>query len=234
MLITRLRYSLFLTIMLFTSIDNLRSSTGHDIYEKYNSSNYRTNTDLYTEIDFENIDYVLLNAAVFFRTNEVRKEHGLAELGFLANLETAATMHANDMVRYNFFSHTNPYRRSKSAPSNRGKLSGITNPSMAENIAESFGIEYEGGKPVYIVDSKKGIFSYEYNGPVLKNRTYISFAEAVVLQWMNSPGHRANILNDKALQLGCGMAFYRDKSFNNIAKFKAVQNFQWFNMAKTK
>jgi len=230
----RLQYILLPTIMLLTSIENLHSATSYDIYEKYNSSNYRSNTNLYSEIDFEQIDYVLLNAAVFFRTNEARKEHGLAELGFLTNLETSAMMHANDMVRYNFFSHTNPYSRSKSAPSNRGKLSGITNPSMAENIAESFGIEYEGGKPVYIVDSKKGLFSYEYNGPILKNRTYISFAEAVVLQWMNSPGHRANILSEKALQLGCGMAFYRDKSFNNIAKFKAVQNFQWYEWAKTK
>lgn len=230
----RIRYLLLLPIMLLTSIKNLHCSTGHDIYKNYNYSNYRNNTSLYSEIDFEQIDYVLLNATVFFRTNEVRKEHGLAELGFLANLETSAMMHANDMVRYNFFSHKNPYSRSKSTPTDRGKLSGIINPSVAENIAESFGIEYEGGKPVFIIDSKNGIFSYEYNGPVLRNRTYISFAEAVVLQWMNSPGHRANILNNKALQLGCGMAFYRDKSFNNIAKFKAVQNFQWFNMAITK
>lgn len=229
-----LRNLLLLSIILFTDMGKLHSATGYDIYEKYNSSNYLTNNNLYSEINFENIDYVLLNAAVFFRTNEIRKEHGLSELGFLQNLESSATMHAKDMIRRNFFDHTNPYDKSKTTPSDRGRLSGIINPSLAENIAENFGIEYEGGKSVYVIDAKKGFFSYEYNGPVIKNRTYLSFAQAIVLQWMNSPGHRENILSKKAVQLGCGMAFYRDNSFNNIAKFKAVQNFQWFNAARTK
>ncbi len=211
---------------------NVSSQTKNEVYKRYNSSNYKNIQGANSEIDFENIDYKLLNALIFFKTNEERVNHQLAPLEYLENLEISATLHANNMVKYSFFDHINSYDKSKSTPSDRGRLSGILNPRMAENIAESFAIEYDGGKSVYVIDAKNGLFSYEYNGTVIKNRTYLSCAENLVSMWLGSPGHRANILNVNALQMGCGMAFYRDKEFNNIAMFKAVQNFQWYEKAK--
>jgi uncharacterized protein YkwD len=45
---------------------------------------------------------------------------------------------------------------------------------------------------------------------------------------MNSTDHRKNILAKEALQLGCGVAFFRDGGFNDMPTFMAVQNFQWY------
>jgi uncharacterized protein YkwD len=118
---------------------------------------------------------------------------------------------------------------SRRDPSARGKLAGISNPSLAENIAEGFGLNYRPGAPIYPKNIEKGEFSYSSNGPLLENHTYISLAESLLVQWMNSPGHRSNILSKSALQMGCGVYFYRDRSFYNIFKCRATQNFQWFN-----
>lgn len=86
--------------MLFTSIENLQHSTGKKIYEYRKICDYQINASLYSPINFEHIDSVLLNADVYFRRNEVRKEHGLAELGFLANPENRHMVHVNEMGIY--------------------------------------------------------------------------------------------------------------------------------------
>lgn len=107
------------------------------------------------------------------------------------------------------------------------RLAGITNPYAAENIATPFAILYEEGEVIYPLDDKDNYFSYTPNGRAIPNHTYISLAEYVVDLWMNSEGHRKNILNPDALQLGCGTFFYRERGAN-IPKFMAVQNFQLY------
>ena len=101
-------------------------------------------------------------------------------------------------------------------------------PKIAENIATNFGITYRAGTSVYPRDRVNGTFSYTPSGAIIPNHTYLSLADALVTQWMNSPGHRANILSTNAFQLGCGLYFYHDSSFYNMMKIKATQNFQWF------
>lgn len=225
--------SRIILIVFFIISGNCYSQTDYSVYERYNTDNYKNNKKLYIEIDFSHIDYVLFNAAIFFRTNEVRMQNQMSPLSFFKNLESSANLHANDMVKGVFFSHTNNLDPTKNSPSDRGKLCGIINPYYAENIATSFGIKYTSNASVYTIDAKKGLFSYQYNGDTIKNHSYLSLAFALVDQWMNSPGHRANILNNKALQLGCGSLFYRDKGFDNMGMFMFVQNFQLYEIAKT-
>jgi len=220
--------------LLLISSNSLFPQSDYSVYEMYNVSNYKSNKNFQIEIDFDNIDYILLNAAVFFRTNEVRMQNHLSELTFLKNLECSATMHANEMFKHSFFSHINNLEVTKKNPSDRGKLCGILNPFFAENIATSFGIKYTANSKVYLIDGDKGLFSYKINGETIRNHSYLSLAFALVNQWMNSPGHRDNILNSNALQLGCGSLFYRDKGFNNMGMFMFVQNFQLYQIAKTK
>ena len=78
-----------------------------------------------------------------------------------------------------------------------------------------------------IIDEKNTFFSCTPNGKAIQNHTYISLAKYVVDLWMNSEGHRKNILNPNALQLGCGNFFYREKGVN-IPKFMSTQNFQLY------
>lgn len=192
-------------------------------------SNYRSNPLFKQKIDPENIDYPLANAAIFFMTNEIRVKNGLPALEYSEELEIAAWNHSKLMVEKKFFSHNNSTDSSRGDPSARGKLSGITNPSMAENIAENFGINYRAGSPVFPKNIERGEFSYSSDGPLIEQHTYLSLAESLLTQWMNSPGHRSNILSKSALQMGCGVYFYRDRGFYNIFKCRATQNFQWFN-----
>ncbi|HPD78807.1 MAG TPA: CAP domain-containing protein [Spirochaetota bacterium] len=197
-------------------------------YEKTDHTNFRQNPIFQQIIDPDNIDYPLAHAAIFFVTNETRVKNGLPALEFSKELEMTAWDHSRSMVENNFFSHKNPYNREKYEPADRAKLAGVTNPYIAENIAESFGIRYNAGVPLYPRNTSEGAFSYTPNGEIIKNHTYLSLAESLVNQWMNSSGHRANILSKSALQMGCGIYFYRDKNFYNMLKCRATQNFQWF------
>ncbi len=61
--------------------------------------------------------------------------------------------------------------------------------------------------------------------------TYLSFADAIVDGWMRSPGHRANLLNKRAIELGVGTQFFWN---GNWPYFMAVQNFQFFYPARTR
>jgi uncharacterized protein YkwD len=219
-----------LTLILLHSTLSLPSadSWSHDDYKETTYKTFRDNSLFSQEINFDAIDYPLLHAAILFVTNEKRVAKGLKPLTFAIELERAAYNHSKNMVLSGFFSHTDPYNSTRSSTDKRAKLAGITNPYIAENIAQTFGIQYKSGSMVYTIDKNKGLFSYTSGGPVIPPHTYLSFGEAVVTQWMNSPGHRANILSTNAISIGCGAYFFRDTSFNNIAKFSATQNFQWF------
>ncbi|HEQ71887.1 MAG TPA: CAP domain-containing protein, partial [Spirochaetia bacterium] len=178
-------------------------------------------------IDFAAVDYPRLDAVIFYATNEIRRKHDLSFLPYRPELERAAFHHAKRMVEKRFFSHTDSTAANRRSPNDRGKLAGIANPFLAENIAESFGIAYTGGRSVY-PRGEPGAFSYTAQGALIPPHTYLSFADDLLELWMNSSGHRANILSSNALFLGCGAYYYTDSSFFGMPKFKAVQNFQWF------
>jgi uncharacterized protein YkwD len=216
----------FLIIILTLLPQVLYSNWQVSEYENNSYKSFRTYPGFSQVIDEKSVDYPLLNAAVFYVTNEVRVKQGRKPLEYSPELEKAAWLHSKDMVEMNFFSHKNTFITQKSTPNKRGFLAGIKNPKIAENIATGFGIVYTAGRPVY--NRGSGRFSYTPTGKILPNHTYLSLAEALVRQWMKSPGHRRNILSKNGIQLGCGVYFYRDRRFNNMLKCKATQNFQWF------
>ena len=203
-----------------------------DYYSELNLENFR-DEELFREyLNFDSLDFERIHAVIFYVTNEERAKENLSFLAFSPELERSSQMHSKDMYDKKFFSHTNPYSRRKKTPNDRARLVGIVNPFLAENIAENFGLQYIPDKKVYVRGSGK--FSYEMDGELIKPHTYLSFAESLVSSWMNSKGHRKNILSDKALQLGCGVFFYYDSGFNNMPAFKATQNFQWYERIKLK
>ncbi len=195
-------------------------------YHKVTLDNFRENALFLETIDFNDIDFARLNAAIFYATNEVRAKKRLTVLEYSPYLEKAATMHSEDMIKYDFFSHINPKVKKRREPVDRGELVGITNPLMAENIIEGYGLVYISGKSVY--KRGPGKFSYSQNGPIIETHTYLSFADEVVDNWMHSKGHKANILSKDNLQLGCGTAFFINKKFNDMPSFMATQNFQQY------
>jgi uncharacterized protein YkwD len=169
-----------------------------DNYKVIDHKTFRKSEVFNKKIDHNNIDYALLNAAIFFLTNEQRAKKKLKPLEYVAELEASAWHHSKQMAEKRFFSHTNSKDKTRRTCDNRAKLAGIFNPNIAENIANFSGEDDE---------------------------TYLEVAAYLVKMWMDSQGHKENILSRNALQLGCG-AYYRDGSWYG------TQNFQWYERVK--
>jgi uncharacterized protein YkwD len=109
--------------------------------------------------------------------NQQRAQRGLPALAVNPALTNAAKGHADDMARYNYFSHTG---RNGSTMVTRIQAAGYTNwRYLSENIAAG------------------------YTTP-----------EKVVNAWMNSSGHRANILSTSGREIGVG------KGYNAASTYK--------------
>jgi len=82
-------------------------------------------------------------------------------------------------------------------------------------------MRYEPGDGYRVIDP--GRFLYRSQGFTLQPHTPESFAAALVAYWMDSPGHRANILSTTPSTLGCAATMYMQHRF---PMYKAVQVFQ--------
>lgn len=201
------------------------SSWSNTFYPKYSYESFSSYAPARQRIDMKNIDYPLLHAAIFYESNRIRVKYNKSRLRHSAALERAAFGHSKDMVEQNFFDHYNPKNFSKYNMKARLALEGIRNTESSENIAYTFGIQYEGGRGVYSPAQNGGYFSYSYKGDPIPNHTYLTLAQAVVIQWYNSPGHRRNMLSPNFKYLGTGAYHYQNQSFYNMDMFKMTQNF---------
>ncbi len=215
---------IFIALVLLASIQGF-ALWDYKHYNENSNTTFRSNPLFNKVIDPDNVDYRRLNAAVFFVTNEERLKRNLSSLEHSIELEAAAWYHSKRMTELNFFSHydRDPARRD---PVKRTGLAGVANPLPAENIASSSGIKITSGQRLYPIDISKGHLSSRPGGEIIPYHTYLSFADAIVKQWMDSPGHRANILSKDVIQLGCGIYCFRDKSFFSILKCNGTQKFQ--------
>ncbi|MCW7491768.1 CAP domain-containing protein [Leptospira sp. 2 VSF19] len=194
-------------------------------YDAFTEETFPSYAPANANIDFSKVDYPLLNAAIFYVTSKERKSLGLRPFKYSEKCEQAAFGHAQDMVTYDFFSHTSTVN-GKETLRDRLDLVGISDTYSAENIISSFGIQYQGGRAVFTPMQNGGpFFSYTKAGTPIPNHTYLSLAKSVVETWFNSPSHRKNILNPEFTYMGAGTFFYKDKKFYDIDKVKAVQVF---------
>ncbi len=152
-------------------------------------------TEVNQLIDWNNLNIQLLEAAVFQCTNEQRVKYSKPVFKYAEDLNNAATYHSGAMVKYNFFSHTNQFEKKMKAFYQRMKFFGASFNGCAENIAYS---EYDAGY------------------------TYLEVALSLVELWMNSEGHRVNILNTSYKELGCGISI---KRLNQWERVYATQDF---------
>lgn len=200
-------------------------------YYSYTIKSFR-NAEVFQEtIDIKNPDKERLNAVIFHLTNEIRYNRKLQVLKYEPLLKQAAEIHSNNMKDMEFFNHVNSKSKKHRTPEDRARFAGITNPSLAENIIETFVLQYTSQQPVY--PGGKGIFREKPEGNPIPPHTYLSLGETIVKLWMGSPGHKKNILSPDAVQLGCGTAFYLKEDFNDMPMVLATQNFQLYQNAIT-
>ena len=189
-----------------------------DVFRNHSPAEFRKLEAAQQAIDPKNLLEPLLSAAIFHETNARRLEQKLPALSFHEKVRAASVLHAQEMAKHSTLSHGTPWKTPGSTAHERLVAQGLQPRFSAENIAFNFVLQYESEKPFYTrQENGRTVFSYEPDGPPLPPHTYVSFAEAIVTQWMNSPGHRKNIVAPEAEFLGVGCALSRDpQGFDTI------------------
>ncbi len=130
--------------------------------------------------DFAGVEDI--EKALFRSTNEERRKAGLSTLLPMTALQVAARQHSQEMLREDYFSHQSPHAV-WSDPSRRAYRAGFWEAFVGENI-------------VYL-----SVSGYEVsNAEVAREFMYGDHG------WMNSPPHKANIMNRDYTHLGLGVA----------------------------
>jgi uncharacterized protein YkwD len=125
-----------------------------------------------------------LNAALLKETNRVRGVHGLRALQLLPALAGAADDHTAFMVLTFTVSHTSPIPGRKNALE-RAKEHGL---GFASLVAEN-------------------VLSTAFAAPHHSPDACTEIAATLVAQWMDSPGHRANLLHRGFTDVGCAVRY---------------------------
>ncbi len=140
--------------------------------------------------------------------NASRAEAGVKLLGFDAELVDAAGRHSDWMVAQDVFSHTGV---NGSSPFDRMKASGYSYTTAGENIA-------------YIAGSRAAVLDE-------------SDVQQLHTNLMNSPGHRANLLNANFTEIGIGLtqgdykgmpAIFVTENFGRPTATEATETDRWF------
>lgn len=120
--------------------------------------------------------------------NIQREKHGLRSLDYDKELSAVAKMHSSDMIKRGFFSHENPDGLS---PTERAEKQSYAC-AKVDGIYATYGIG-------------ENIFHMRSAVSLLSTPDYI--AKKAVEGWMQSPGHRENILNNGYDREGIGVVF---------------------------
>ena len=185
---------LLIISLIFFEFAGAQNTWTYNMYQKTDYKNFRSKSIFNQKYNKDNPDIPLLDAALFFLTNEKRKARFKKILKYHKACETAAYNHSKQMAEKDFFSHQNTKDKKRRSTEQRAKLAGIKNPYIAENIA--------------------------FNHFIYDN-TYLEIAEKLINQWMNSKGHRENILAKDAKSFGCGV-------YISGTTIWATQVYQWF------
>lgn len=142
-------------------------------------------------------DLPALQALALELVNQDRTAAGLRAVQWDATAARLAQAHAEDMLIGQFFSHWN---RDGYGPDHRAALLAGSADAVFENI-HAFALRFDDGRPAPIEDWPQRVRD----------------AQA---RWMQSPGHRATILDPAHTHVGVGIAYRPD-----IGELRIVQEF---------
>ncbi|MFC7195197.1 CAP domain-containing protein [Halosimplex aquaticum] len=130
------------------------------------------------------INATLIEREIHERVNEIRRNRSLPPLSYSEDLAEIAAYYSNEMAVEEFFAHTSP--------------DGQTLLDRYERFGYDCRIERGGGEPV--TGGENLAYTYAYT-PVETEVGVVSYggnetriARGIVRGWMNSPGHRENLL----------------------------------------
>lgn len=180
-------------------------------------------------VGMDSINFELLNLRIFEMTNTVRQMHLLKPLKYSRELSLLSSLHSTQMKKYDFFSHTNSHNPLLKELGDRTAYLNLNYEKVTENIADMPYLNSNGETriEIRIVNGQTRFFS-EKDGRSFNYYTVDSFSEYVVDAWMNSKGHRKNILDQSVTHLGCGAVIYLkalDVERFSMPYLKVTQNF---------
>tara|TARA_Y100000034_G_C6833391_1_gene376396 strand:- start:306 stop:968 length:663 start_codon:yes stop_codon:yes gene_type:complete len=137
------------------------------------------------------VDISLIELEINTLINEERTKEGLSILGLEDSVSDVARIHSQDMLDNNFFDHINLKGED---PTSRGIKSGVTCYKDYESYYTEGFAENLGGSPFGNVVGCGYVYSEK------------SLAKCMVDGWMESQGHRENILTPDYDETGIGVA----------------------------
>lgn len=137
---------------------------------------------------------IRLERLIHERVNQRRQRHGLQNLTWSAELTAVARYHSTDMATESYFAHTSP-----------------SGESLGDRYA-AFGIGCAGGENLGYL---------RYSGAAYDDEDE-EIAERIVTGWMDSPGHRENLLRPRFDEEGIGVAIVERGGYTHVY---ATQNF---------
>jgi uncharacterized protein YkwD len=175
------------------------------------------------------INFEKLNYRIFEKTNAARLRHSLNRVEYSKDLCLISSLHSTQMKKYSFFSHINSYDPLFKGIRERATYFNLSFSKITENIAD---IPYLNSNDENIFEIRKvnneTLYYSTKTGKQLFYHDIDSFSVDVVDAWMNSPGHRKNILDKEVTHLGCGAVLYFVKINENgdtLPQLKVTQNF---------
>jgi uncharacterized protein YkwD len=135
-----------------------------------------------TMISADHFDGDLLAADIIAETNRARRAHGAGALTQNQSLDSAADEQVSSMALAGEAGHDNPFPGEHDV-AERVATQGIEGGHVGENVIM-----------MQLLRAPDG---------ALLPCTYAEFAGRLVDAWMNSPGHRANMLNPGFTHIGC-------------------------------
>ena len=172
-------------------------------------------------INVKSPDQSAFHEAVLHYVNLERCRNGRVPFASDGRLAKMAAGHSDGMARTRTFSHKVP-RSGYTTMKERLSRAGVKWRAAAENIAKNF-VYSINGKPISTKTGGKCVFYYAGSGKQVPKHSYASLAQAAVAQWMNSPGHRKNIMDRRFNRTGAGLAV--DTKSATCGEVYLTQNF---------
>lgn len=168
------------------------------------------NSQPISEVSQLPVKVATLELLIHQTVNQHRQNTGLQPLAYDATLSGIARGHSQDMARRTYFEHETPEGYD---PSDRAARAGYT-------CRKDYGSYYTYGVAENIYLSHLVELTVYVSGlPIKRYKTDEQHALSIVAGWMNSPGHRNNILDRAYDRVGTGVAIAPDE------KVLVTQNF---------
>lgn len=150
------------------------------------SEEFMNSSRFNSAIDLDAVDHYLIEMGVLYLSNEYRQKKGKQALAYNTNLSLAAFLHSEQMQSHRFFAHVNKRNKQLSSMDKRATAAGYhAYQTLAENI-------YYG--------------AVDISNP----QTYRELCSSIVDAFIQSKGHRVNLLATDVHDMGCGISFEKE------------------------